>query len=225
MQAAALYTPDDGIKAYTRLGLRLYDALIVRGVAPYIWDCPPDAFLAHYRRYVSPNHADIGVGTGYFLDRCDFGTCTPRLALIDLQPNCLEYAAARLARYQPEVYVRDVCEPLAGIRPFDSIALGGILHCLPGEMRQKGRVFDSLRRIARPGATIFGYTLVSDSIREGHARLFTACCLHRLRVVNFKSDHSSALTQELAARFVHYTVELIGCFAFFSATVPHTTTN
>lgn len=225
MREAALYSSDDGIKAYTNLGLHLYDALVIRGVAPYIWGCPPEVFLDHYCKHVSPNHADIGVGTGYFLDRCDFGPRTPRIALIDLQPNCLEYAAVRLARYRPEAYLRDACAPLSGIYPFDSIALGGILHCLPGDMRQKAHVFDCVRGIARPGARLFGYTLVNDTIRERRSSLLASCCLHRLRVVNFKNDDAGALTQELAGRFVDYTVELIGCFAFFAAVVPHTDPN
>lgn len=221
MRTATLYTHEDGIKAYSNLGLRLYDALIVRALAPHVWGCPPQVFLDHYHRHLSSNHADVGVGTGYFLDRCDFGTPEPRIALIDLQPNCLKHAARRLARYRPEIYVRDAHQPLQGVRPFDSIALGGILHCLPGDMRRKSTVFDALRHVARPGATIFGYTLVNDAIGERRSRRLAFHCLHRLRVVNFANDSASDLTQALATRFVTYTVQLIGCFALFAAAVPH----
>jgi hypothetical protein len=81
----------DSIKAYTKLGLHLYDPLIVKVVAPHVWGCRPDILVDHYRQHVTSNHADIGVGTGYFLDRCGFDSARPRLALIDLQPNCLAY--------------------------------------------------------------------------------------------------------------------------------------
>ena len=88
-------------------------------------------------------------------------------------------------------------------------------------MRRKSSVFDALRHIARPGATIFGYTLVNDAIDERRSRRLASHCLHRLRVVNFANDSASDLTQALATRFVTYTVELIGCFALFAAAVPH----
>ncbi len=40
-------------------------------------------FLTLYDQYVSANHLDIGVGTGYFLDHCRFPAANPRLALMD----------------------------------------------------------------------------------------------------------------------------------------------
>src|SRR5262245_3541151 len=99
MSATVSMTSDDSIKAYTPLGLLLYDPLIVGVLARYVWECPAEAFVAHYRKHVSSNHADVGVGTGYCLDECGFAVPNPRLALIDLQAHCLEYTARRLARY------------------------------------------------------------------------------------------------------------------------------
>lgn len=218
MFATASYALDDGIKAYSRIGLHLYDPLIVGVLAKYVWDCPADAFIAHYRRHLSNNHADIGVGTGYCLDRCGFDAPDPRIALIDLQPNCLEFTARRLARYRPQTYLHDACQPLRGVRPFDSIALGGILHCLPGDMEQKARAFDALRPICNVGAKIFGFTLVNDAIARRTSRRLAWRSLNLLRVVNCMDDTADALRRALARRFVHSTVELVGCFAFFSAT-------
>jgi hypothetical protein len=218
MSATALYSIDDGVKAYSRLGLHLYDPLIVGVLARYVWDCPAEAFIEHYRRHVSNNHADIGVGTGYCLDRCGFKDPNPRIALIDLQPNCLEFTARRLARYRPQTHLHDALQPLHGVRPFDSIALGGILHCLPGDMPQKARVFDALRPICNARAKIFGFTLVNNAIAERLSRRAAYRTLNLLRVVNCVDDDVDALRRALASRFAHSNVELIGCFAFFSAT-------
>ncbi len=223
MSAIASYAPSDGIKAYTPLGLRLYDPLIVGLLARHVWKCSAEAFLGHYRRHISVNHADIGVGTGYCLDRCGFGTPAPRIALIDLQPRCLEFTARRLARYRPETYLHDARQPLRGVRPFDSVALGGILHCLPGDMQQKAAVFDSLRSICNDGARIFGFTLVNDAISQRVSRRLAYGCLNGLRVVNCRDDTADALREALACRFSDSTVEQIGCFAFFSATARTTT--
>jgi hypothetical protein len=220
MREAIQYTHDDGIKAYSKWGLPFYDALIVCGLAPRVWSCPPEAFLNHYDQHVTANHADVGVGTGFFLDRCEFRTALPRLALIDLQANCLAHTARRLARYRPETYIRDACQPIHGIRPFDSIALGGILHCLPGDMRSKGRVFDHVLGIARPNARIFGYTLVNDAIPDRLSRRLAWRLLHELRVINCVNDSARDLISVLSSRFTSYRVELIGCFAFFEVTAP-----
>jgi len=214
--------PRHSIKAYTKLGLHVYDPLIVRLVAPRVWGCDPDILVEHYRRHVTSNHADIGVGTGFFLDRAGFGSVTPRLALIDLQPNCLEHTARRLARFRPSTYLRDVLMPVNGIPggPFDSIALGGIIHCLAGDLRLKSRVFDNIRPLTRPGTKVFGYTLVYDGVPLRVSRRLVHPLLNHLRVIDNANDRCSDLQAALSSRFVDCQVELIGCMALFSAVVP-----
>lgn len=219
----ATHPRPDSIRAYTRLGLRLYDPLIVNVVAPHVWGCSPDALLDHYREHVTSNHADIGVGTGYFLDRCGFGSANPRLALIDLQPNCLAYTAQRLSRYRPHTYVRDVLRPMGDIPggPFDSIALGGIIHCLAGDLTRKSKVFDTIAPLTQRETRIFGHTLVYDGVEDRFRRVLMHPLLNGLRVIDNRNDHLSDLHRELNARFIDCHVELIGCMALFSATVPH----
>ena len=214
--------PRHSIKAYTKLGLRMYDPLIVNLVAPRVWGCSPDTLVEHYREHVTSNHADIGVGTGYFLDRCGFDSPTPRLALIDLQPNCLAYTARRLSRYQPQTYLRDVLSPMAAIPggPFDSIALPGIIHCLAGDLRRKCMVFDTIAPLIRPGTKIFGYTLVYDGVPLSARRRLVHPFLNRLRVIDNNNDRLSDLRRELRARFIECNVELVGCMALFSAVTP-----
>jgi hypothetical protein len=210
------------IKAYTRLGLRVYDPLIVNLVAPHVWGCSPDTLVDHYREHVTSNHADIGVGTGFFLDRCGFASPRPRLALIDLQPNCLEHTGRRLARYRPRKYLRDVLRPMDGILggPFDSIALGGIIHCLAGDLRAKSKVFDTIAPLARAGTKIFGYTLVYDGVPDRVRRRLVHPLLNRLRVIDNSNDRLGDLRRELCSRFVDCKLELVGTMALFSAIVP-----
>jgi hypothetical protein len=99
-------------RVYTRLGLALYDGVIMGLFSHLVWRCDPARFVAIYKENVTENHADIGVGTAYCLDRCGFRTRTPRLALIDIEENCLRHSAKRLSRYSPETYVRNACEPI-----------------------------------------------------------------------------------------------------------------
>jgi len=212
----------DSIKAYTPAGLRLYDALVMGVLARHVWGCEPCRLVDHYREHLTLNHADVGVGTGYCLDRCGFESASPRLALIDLQPNCLRHAARRLARYRPQCHVRDALHPLHGIDgpAFDSIALGGVLHCLAGDFDAKGSVFDSLAPLAVGGTKIFGYTLVADGVQRRTRSRLVHGLLNRARIVDNARDRVADLRAALAARFVECRVELIGCMALFSAVVP-----
>ena len=70
---------DAGHAFYTRRALAVYDPAILWYFSRLAWRCPARMVLAHYDRHVSANHLDVGVGTGYFLDRCTFPSITPRL--------------------------------------------------------------------------------------------------------------------------------------------------
>ena len=96
-----------GQAVYTRRGLRLYD-FIVHGLSNrFVWRCPTQGLVAHYNRHVTANHLDVGVGTGYFLERCRFPPGAPRIALLDINRNSLDFAAGRIARHRPETYLRN----------------------------------------------------------------------------------------------------------------------
>src|SRR5262245_23893189 len=149
--SAVTTPPPASIKAYSPAGLRLYDALVMGAFAPRVWSCAAERLVEHYRALATANHADIGVGTGYCLDRC--GVRFARLTLIDLQPNCLDHAARRLARFEPRCFRRDVLRPLRGLDgpAFDSVALGGVLHCLAGDLAAKAAVFDNIAPLVAGG--------------------------------------------------------------------------
>lgn len=204
------------IRAYTRPNLRIYDAVTMRFLAHAVWRCPASLFINHYDALVSTNHADLGVGTGYCLDHCR--APIDRLALFDLNPNCLEYASRRLARFRPTVHVRNVLETVySGAGPFASIGLGGVLHCLPGSMADKGRVFDNIKPILTRQTVVFGYTLISDpGVLRPPARLVRAL-LNRTGVINNYHDTSDGLRHELEQRFDRVIVTRAGAFAFFIA--------
>jgi hypothetical protein len=129
---------------YTKRSLAVYDLAILGYFSRVAWKCPARRILDHYDANVTPNHLDVGVGTGYFLDRCRFAA-TPRIGLMDLSEACLDVAGRRIARYQPERYTANVLEPIAlDVPRFDSVGLNYLLHCLPGTIRTKAAVFEHL---------------------------------------------------------------------------------
>lgn len=214
-------TTQDGVRVYSRILLKCYDFLIYRFLSPHVWRCHPRHFLALYRANMSNNHADVGVGTGYFLNQCSYQPGSVRIGLFDLQPNCLAHTANRLARFEPETFQRDALNPsrFEGER-FDSIALGGILHCIPGTFAEKAAVFDSVISLMSPAGRVFGYTILNCEIRKTLLSRVVYCLLHWLKVINGDKDSASHLHRELNQRFKRVNIHTIGCIALFNASEP-----
>lgn len=214
-------TTQDGIRIYHTLLLPFYDFLIMKVLSPYVWRCPAHLYVDLYRKFMSRNHADIGVGTGYVLDQCGFNAGEARIALFDLQKNCLDYTAKRLGRFDPKVYQCDAMKPIR-VSPdrFDSIALGGIIHCIPGTMKKKGMVFDAIRPLMRSDSQVFGYTILNRGIKKTISSRIVYFALQRLKIINGIEDSAAELTLELKKRFQFTDIRVVGCIAIFSAASP-----
>ncbi|CCJ06613.1 class I SAM-dependent methyltransferase [Methylocystis sp. SC2] len=209
-----------GQAVYTPKMLAIYDLLVLGLSNRWIWKCPTPRLLAHYDRHISGNHLDVGVGTGYFLDRCRFPAPTPRVALMDMNRDALQYAARRIARYRPEIYVRNVLAPIdAEGAKFDSLGVNYLLHCLPGDMATKARAFDFLAPLLNPGAVVFGSTLLQGGVERSFAAQRLMAFYNSKGVFSNAQDDLETLTRELEKRFSAVSVETIGCAALFSATV------
>lgn len=207
-----------GQAIYSKSVLAIYDLLVLAITHNFIWKCSTANHLELYNRHISNNHLDIGVGTGFFLDHCTFRNGHPRLALMDLNRNCLEIASKRVARYQPEIYTRNILNPIVFTgQKFDSVALNCVLHCLPGNMASKAKVFEYIKPLLNPGGIIFGSTVLSKGVK----RSFVA-----KKVINFYvskgifsnlDDSYDDLNDALNQNFSESAIEVIGCTALFWA--------
>ena len=101
-----------GQAVYTPLTLRAYDAFVLGLSNHLLWRCPTSELRALYARNVTDRHLDIGVGTGYFLDKVQWPSSSPSITLVDLNRHSLDAAATRIARYKPETIVADILAPL-----------------------------------------------------------------------------------------------------------------
>src|SRR5438045_284134 len=111
-------TPEDvqaGQAVYSRRLLAFYDWFVLGFSNRFIWKCPTARLLGLYRSNVTANHLEVGVGTGYFLDYCLPANSFPRLVLLDLNQNCLDMAAARVARYSPTTVKADILKALPSL--------------------------------------------------------------------------------------------------------------
>src|SRR5579859_657862 len=90
-----------GAAIYSRTILSVYDIGVLGFSNTFVWKCPTSQILSFYDDHVSANHLDVGVGTGYFLDKCEFPLESPRITLFDLNRNSLRATAKRIGRYKP----------------------------------------------------------------------------------------------------------------------------
>lgn len=211
---------DRGQAAFTRAGLALYDSLILRALCPWVWRCPSDRILAAYHEYLSNNHLEVGVGTGYFLDQARFSSATPRVALLDLNNHCLKRTARRIRRYEPEIYQADVLQPIdLTARRFDSIALNYVVHCLPVPWPQKGVVFSHLKALLNPGGTLFGATLVQGDVRQSATAATFMRWFNVRGTLHNRDDTRGRLVAALNRHLSEVRVEQVGCVALFSGRV------
>jgi len=216
-------TPEEveaGHSFYTKRALSVYDPMILGFFSRAAWRCPARKLLAHYNACISTNHLDVGVGTGYFLDRCEF-PFPPRIALMDLNRDCLDVAGRRIARYEPETYVANVLEPISAAIPtkFDSIALNYLLHCLPGTMPTKGVVFEHLAALANENAVIFGATLLHDGVPRNWFARKVMDRNNQHGIFSNSDDSLDSLRSVLDEHLEDPQVDIVGCVAMFSGTV------
>jgi SAM-dependent methyltransferase len=206
-----------GQAPYNRLLLAVYDPYVWFNYR-FLWGCRPRHVLELYNEHVSANHLDVGVATGTILDYCTFPTPSPRLALMDLNPNSLAVAARNLARYHPETYLRNVLDPIQiNAPPFDSVGLANLLHCLPGTMKTKRVVFENLKAVLNPGGRVFGCTILNKGVDRNPLARLTLCFMNARGHMSNKQDDLEGLKQNLAETFSENSVKVVGCVALFSA--------
>jgi ubiquinone/menaquinone biosynthesis C-methylase UbiE len=207
-----------GQAVYSPIVLGLYDWFVLGLSNSLVWRCPTSELRRLYDRNVSARHLDVGVGTGYFLDKAAWPVPAPAITLLDLNENCLAMAAKRIRRHAPQTVRADILEPLPSLPPFSSVGLCYLFHCIPGGMREKARAFDHLRPVLAPGARVFGATIVQGDAPRSRPAQALMNLYNRRGVFSNAADTADDLETALRARFSDVKVALKGTVALFEAT-------
>lgn len=211
----------NGHEVYTSNFLRIYDHYFFGYVSRLYWRCPAKHVVDHYSGHVTDDHLDVGVGTGYCLDRCRFPGADPQITLMDLSQNCLDFASKRLARYaKVRTHVGSVLEPQPFAQRFGSIAINYILAVLPGSMEDKGPAVSNMAACLRPDGVLFGCTPLYDYAADNRLARWRMDSLERQGLFSIRGDDETTLARLLANSFDRYEIRRVGCVAFFSATGP-----
>ncbi len=205
-----------GQSVYTSMGLAIYDVLVLSISNSYIWKCPTRKILEHFNKNISNKHLDVGVGTGYFLDKCNFPTNKPTLAIMDLNTNSLNKTQKRIKRYNPKKYRANILDKLTQIdENYDSISINYLLHCLPGNLISKIKVFENLLPLLNQDGVIFGSTILSDGVKKSTTASKLMSIYNKKKIFCNMEDTLENLDAILASRFKNYSIEVVGCVALF----------
>lgn len=209
-----------GQAIYLPWTLPLYDRVAFKINCRLLFRVPVSEVVAMFDRNVSPDHLDVGVGTGYFLDNCRTAP-QQAITLADLNEHSLRHAARRLARFEVKTVRANALEPLPLPKAaFGSASMNFLLHCVPGSIRQKAKVLDNVAACVRPGGRIFGATVLAKGVPVGAAARASFPLLNWRGVMQNSEDSLDDLRTELAARFPEHKVTVHGCTALFEAEVP-----
>lgn len=216
---------DAAVAAYTPAGLAIYDTVALGLITRMVWRCSKAELLALYNRNLSARHMELGVGTGYFLDRASFPDPAPEITLVDLNLHTLAYTARRIQRYRPAVVRANLVHPLPPAhRGFLSVGASFLLHCMPGDIPAKAVVLRSAAAALAPGGRFFGSTILASGVRPNPAARALMALFNRKGVLNNSRDDLGDLDRELSRTFAHHTITVRGCVAIFEATTAQATT-
>lgn len=209
-----------GQATYTEDFLKFkYDFIVHHVVNRFFWRSPTRRLHDLYDEHVSSNHLDVGVGSGFFLDKCRFPSAQPRIALMDLNASALASTKRRIARYQDvSMYRCNVLDPIPLEERFDSVGLVYLLHCIPGRLEEKGIVLGHLKRLLKPGGVLFGATILEDphAKRHLHARVLARQLRHAGIFAN-RLDTRAGLESAMTAHFDEHDIRVEGSVATFVA--------
>jgi len=209
-----------GQAVYDKRFLRVYDTLVLGLSTPLVWGCKLARLRQLYDENVSGRHCDIGVGTGYFLDKATW-PASPTITLVDLNANSLTAASDRIARFSPATVTADILQPLPDdlpSTPFGSVGVNYLLHCLPGDMTDKAAtVFAQVGPHVAPAGVVFGSTILAEGVRVPPQARPLLKAYNRKGIFHNEGDSLEALDAALADAFDSHTVEVAGMVALFTA--------
>lgn len=208
-----------GQAVYSKKVLTFYDLWVLGFSNTFLWKCPTKMLCEHFCRNASLNHLDVGVGTGYYIDKC-LSDPEQRIALLDLNQNSLDATAARISRFSPEVYRANILEPLElDSEKFDSISINYLLHCLPGAMLEKSAVFSHLREHLKADGILFGSTILGQETEVGYFARKLMTVYNKKGIFDNTQDNVTDLRTALCKHFSQVEIQIIGCVAVFTAKV------
>ena len=208
-----------GQSEYTPAFLRVYDLVILGLFLRFVWRCPSSRLVEGYRQHIRNRHLDVGPGTGYYLERAGLANGI-HVTILDPNQNVLDYASRRLAHLDVTAVQADVLKPLPAEGPFNSAALHGVLHCLPGPLPRKEAAVANVAAVLAPDGVLFGMSVLGSSGPHTWLSRRMLASVNRRGTFDNLDDTADGLKEILAASFETVELETVGSVAVFAARSP-----
>lgn len=204
---------------YRGVNLRLYDLFVLHFTSPRAWGCTADELSQMYRRHLSHDHAEVGVGSGYFLSNHGRTDWT-QVSLIDPNPATLQYVSRRLTTPAVNRHVADILDATTlPQQRYKSVGANYVLHCLDATGDSKRTAIANLARLTADDGTLFGATVLGDAEHNRLGQVLMRIC-NATGAFNNTTDDEASLRQHLSAHFHTVHVERRRAVAMFTATGP-----
>ena len=114
----------------------------------------------------------------------------------------------------------DVLKPLPVDGPFDSAALNGVLHCLPGPFPRKAAAIANVAAVLDPSGVLFGASILGRSGRHRWLARRVLEVNNRRGTFDNLDDTEDGIREILEASFERVEMDTVGSMAIFAATNP-----
>lgn len=210
---------DKGSAIYSPLVLKLYDTWVLGISNRFAWKCSTHkVLLPFFRQNVGLRHLDVGVGTGFYPCHAGLSQQT-QMTLMDLNPSSLKAASIRFGRDSTKTILHDVMTPLPAQEggAYDSISLFYLLHCLPGDISDKGVVLANLKSHLKPNGRLYGATILGNSVSHNVFGKKLMAIYNRKGIFGNYYDTAAGLKAELEKHFANVSIRVEGKVALFEA--------
>ncbi|KAJ5153132.1 uncharacterized protein N7482_009610 [Penicillium canariense] len=215
-------TPGEaGAALYSPFTLYFYNYWVLGVSNSYAWCCSTkDIQLPFFRKFMGQRHLDIGPGTGYYLANAGVPETT-EMTLMDLNPNSLETAKSRFGRPSTRTVKADVLEPLPLSGVYDSISVFYLLHCLPGPLERKMKLFANLKPLLAEGGTIYGTTILGKDVHHNWLGRILMNLYNSKGYFGNWEDGESGIRTALCRNYKKVEIKVVGRVLMFSASQPN----
>ena len=144
------------------------------------------------------------------------------VTILDPNVNVLDHASRRLQALDITAIEADVLKPIPLDGPFDSAALHGVIHCLPGPLSRKAVAVANVAAVLTPTGVLFGASILGPSGPHTWLSRRILEANNRRGIFDNLDDTEEGLGEILGASFDHVELETVGSMAIFAATSPRT---
>ncbi|WP_067473066.1 class I SAM-dependent methyltransferase [Nocardia amamiensis] len=207
---------------YTPAVLAVYDLYVLRFSNYLAWRCPTSKMLDLYNAHISPDHLDIGPGSGWYLAKTAL-PAHPAISLLDMNPNSLAMTTRRLRRrgVEPARHLGSVLQPLPLNHRFGSVAANFLMHCVPGRWDQKNVAFQHIAEATSDDGVFFGSTILGRGVATNLLADAISTLYNRvLHVFHNTDDDLAGLETALRAAFSDVQIAVYGSVATWAARAP-----